>query len=116
MYDSNKISISLAAKHGDWMILKSLLNQGVHINAIKLHYVNNDNQTIIHELYTALISAVTHGQHDIIHKILQIPEIDINLCNLEGRTALIYAAGKLIKRLTIFIFCLKLYLLIIIYY
>lgn len=111
-YDPNQISVSIAAKHGDWTVVKALLNQGVSVNATpviasesaskdvnastmlsnNIGMISSSNNSP--DLYTPLIAAASHGQHDIIKQLLHVPDINVNIANLEGQTALMFAAGR----------------------
>ncbi len=92
-FDPEKVSICLAAKHGDWLVMKALLCQGISINATRQH-VHPQTKEILHELYTPLIAAVAYGQKDLVKQMLELPEIDVNVSNLLGQTPLMYAATR----------------------
>jgi ankyrin repeat protein len=94
-FDPNNVSICLAAKHGDWLVMKSLLCQGVSINKTKQH-INPKTKDYVHELYTPLIAAVAYGQHSLIQQMLDSlsSELDVNQANLLGQTPLMYAATR----------------------
>ena len=107
-FDPTKVSISLAAKHGDVRVTKALFLQGVSMNSRRMHY---SDTTAKSQLYTPLIAATTYGQFDYIKFLLDQSEnnskssismksllpsqretLDINLPNPEGHTALMCAA------------------------
>ncbi|CAM9168121.1 unnamed protein product, partial [Ectocarpus fasciculatus] len=108
-FDPDKVSISLAAKHGDIRVTKALLAQGVTINTKRNHYIQN---SLKNQLYTPLIAAATYGQKNYITFLLELSgrcgnsvkkcletanfsvsdELDVNAANPEGHTALMCAA------------------------
>lgn len=92
-FDPEKVSICLAAKHGDWTVLSALLAQEVSINTERIH-MNKINDTIQYELYTPLLAAVAYGQEVIVRKILEISDINVNLANPLNQTALMFAAAR----------------------
>lgn len=69
-YDIHRISICLAAKHGDWTVLQALLWQGVSVNVLKQH-VHPQRASVHHELATPLIAAVAHGQREMVQHLLE---------------------------------------------
>lgn len=89
-FDPEKVSICLAAKHGDISVMEALLCQGVSINAKKDHTGAGGFQ---HDLYTPLIAACAYRQTELITAILTIPQVDLNIQNKIGMTALMYAAS-----------------------
>jgi serine/threonine-protein phosphatase 6 regulatory ankyrin repeat subunit B len=93
-FDPAKVSICLAAKHGDWLVMKALLSQGISINTIKEHYSKDNPPQLIHELYTPLIAAISHGQLELVKNILDeySNEINVNQCNLVQQSPLMYAS------------------------
>jgi ankyrin repeat protein len=90
-YDPTQISISMAARHGDWNVMKSLLNQGVSVNFTPQP---NLSETPAPEIYCPLIAAVAHGHIDVAKNLLLIPSVDVNIVNFEGQTALMFAAAR----------------------
>jgi ankyrin repeat protein len=95
-FDPQKISICLAAKHGDWRVMNALLSQGVSINARKKHFVDGAGNTAIsHELATPLIAAVAYNQKELVTSLITNTElnVDINATNEIGQSALVYAAS-----------------------
>lgn len=92
-FDPERVSICLAAKHGDWAVMQALLCQGVSINTQRNH-LNKTTEALQHELYTPLLAAVAHGQHEIVKHILNVPDVDVNLTNLHNQTALMFAAAR----------------------
>lgn len=108
-YDPKKVSICLAAKHGDLNVFVALMNQGVSVNA-KLKHITDKGTS--HELTTPLIAAVHYEQTDFLRKILdpditrQWPEkVDINGTNFLGQTALMCAVQ--IKNESLVLYLLK---------
>lgn len=108
-FDPDKVSISLAAKHGDIRVTKALLAQGVSINTMRRHFVD---KLIKHHLFTPLLAATAYGQIEYINFLLAYSEangvymqmqslensllkselLEINAANLEAHTALMVAA------------------------
>lgn len=111
-FDPAVVSICLAAKHGDWLVTKALLVQGVSINTIRRHISTKGNGRekselytllelvfllsagIHHELYTPLIAAAAHGQTEAVRHMCDMPELKTDITNLIGQTALMYAAAR----------------------
>lgn len=102
-YDPAEVPISLAAKHGDWVVLKSLLYQGIGINTIHTHYEKDTNNTIVcHELATVLIAAVAYGQDELFKNLMGGREVrayvhdqlQVDVRNVRGETALMLAAAR----------------------
>eukprot|EP00981_Chlorochromonas_danica_P002428 scaffold471_cov318-Ochromonas_danica.AAC.19 len=101
-YDPNKVSICLAAKHGDITVMRALLLQGVSINAIRKHYLSppagsssssrGTKALLEHDLYTPLLAATAFNQYQCVKYILSMDGVDINITNQIGHTALHYAA------------------------
>jgi ankyrin repeat protein len=92
-FDPEKVSICLAAKHGDWTVMSALLCQGVSINTQRNHMGKNSD-ALQHELYTPLLAAVAYGQMEIVKQILDVPGVDVNLANPLNQTALMFAAAR----------------------
>lgn len=92
-FDPEKVSICLAAKHGDWTVMSALLCQGVSINTKRNHMSKTGDQ-VQHELYTPLLAAAAHGQFEVMKKILDVPEVNVNLANSLNQTALMFAAAR----------------------
>jgi ankyrin repeat protein len=107
-FDPVRVSIALAAKHGDIRVTKALLLQGVTLNTRRKHF---SDQTMKNQLYTPLIAASTYGQIEYINYLLDESEknekrfmnnlnsdvhrrdvLDPDLGNPEGHTALMCAA------------------------
>lgn len=116
-YDPNKISICAASKHGDWSVVRSLLNQGVSINYTLPNKVssNNPNQTTVNSksrsninnastspshkddkavshMYSPLIAATAYNQTNLVTKFLKLKSININIRNNFQQTPLMFAA------------------------
>eukprot|EP01033_Poteriospumella_lacustris_P011374 gene11374-8092_t len=119
-FDPHKISLCLAAKHGDWLVMKALLLQGISINVVKEHVHPQKGRH--YELDTPLIAAVSHGQYELVKKLLtELPTyaagsssgsgpvadtaadddmmifpqvLDVNQVNTIGQSALMYAAAR----------------------
>jgi ankyrin repeat protein len=109
-FDPARVSICLASKHGDWLVMKALLLQGVDINIIKEHYHAGKDRR--YELDTPLIAAASHGQYDLVKRLLTELStyagkeehdaemvmfhytVDVNLVNSIGQSALICAATR----------------------
>ena len=83
----------MAARHGDWVVMSALLRQGVSINTEKKP-VYGDTSAEQHDIFCPLIAAVAFKHKDLIDKILSVPQLNINLANMQGRTALMYAASQ----------------------
>jgi ankyrin repeat protein len=92
-FDPEKVSICLAAKHGDWTVMQALLCQGVSINTQRNHQSKTTDQ-LQHELYTPLLAAVAYGQTEMVKHILDVPGVDVNLANSLNQTALMFAAAR----------------------
>jgi len=121
-FDPQKVSICLAAKHGDMNVFSALINQGVSVNA-KLRHVSEKGTH--HELTTPLISAVAFGQLDFIKQLMTNKEtilanafhythilkttklsgedVDLDATNFIGQTALMYAAAGGDEDLTLYL-------------
>jgi ankyrin repeat protein len=132
-YDPKKVSICLAAKHGDLGVFVALMNQGVSVNAKLKHLTGqrasqssghgNSNTSsngsgvggvsgVCHELSTPLFAAVTFEQIDFIKKILDPEEtrhwpekVDLNGINFLGQTPLMAAVH--IKSESLVLYLLK---------
>lgn len=105
-YDPEKVSVCLAAKHGDVGITRVLLLQGVSINTTRRH--KNIAGKVKNQLYTPLIAASVYGRVDYIKFLLSISEgasdanrndecirretLLVDLQNPDGNTALMCAA------------------------
>eukprot|EP01041_Mallomonas_annulata_P004795 gene4795-9559_t len=117
-YDPKIVSITAAAKTEDWGMTIALLRQGVSINStVKLF---SDKGAIHHELYSPLIAAAAYGHIEYIKKLFDMQlinefvmyhidldekcyRIDINMTNLLGQSALIYAAARGDEELVLFL-------------
>jgi serine/threonine-protein phosphatase 6 regulatory ankyrin repeat subunit B len=97
-FDPKQVSICLAAMHGDWLVIQSLLLQGVSVNTRQKHHSDKGWH---HERYTPLIAAVAYNKVEVVKKLLAQPNIDVNLPNLLGQTPLMYAAAKGNERLVL---------------
>lgn len=91
-FDPAKISICLAAKHGDLRVIEALVLQGVSINNRKRHIIDGKDE-INHYLATPLIAAVSFGQKVLIKKLLSSTTfvIDVDMTDELGKSALVYA-------------------------
>jgi ankyrin repeat protein len=92
-FDPENVSICLAAKHGDWVVMRALLCQGVSINTQRQH-MNRAGDAIQYELFTPLLAAVAHGQMEVVRHIVSHPDVDINLANGLNQTALMFASAR----------------------
>jgi ankyrin repeat protein len=92
-FDPERVSICLAAKHGDWTVMSALLCQGVSINTQRNHMSKTGDQ-LHHELFTPLLAAVAHGQAEVVKRILDVPGVNVNLANSLNQTALMFAAAR----------------------
>ncbi len=105
-YDPEKVSICLAAKHGDERVTRALLAQGVSLNTRRRHSTNSKPRN---ELFAPIIAASAYGRFDYIKFLFQesdnnakIPypinfnlnreTIEVDIANPEGHTALMCAA------------------------
>ena len=92
-YEPAKVSICLAAKHGDWSVVSALLRQGVSINfQSDAEDAQRSSQTL--DTYTPLITAVAHGHVELTRRLLSIPKVNVNKVTPLNQTALIFAACK----------------------
>lgn len=93
-FDPKTVSLSMAASHGDWKVVKALLNQGVDVNILESHESVKGEPR--HELATPLIAAVASDEMTIVKNLLAGCEgsFDINRANALGMTPLMYAASQ----------------------
>lgn len=91
-YVPEKVSICLAARHGDWVVMSALLRQGVSINLRKPVAIADFPVSELHDMFSPLIAAVAYSQSELVEKILNVPLLEIDITNQRGSTALIYAA------------------------
>jgi ankyrin repeat protein len=111
-YDPKRVSICLAAKHGDLEVFTALMNQGVSVNA-KLKHVTSVDGKVCHELTTPLIAAVSFDQIEFIKALFDTegsgitrhwPEqVDLNETNFLGQTPLMCAVQAKNEPLVLFL-------------
>lgn len=91
-FNPDSVSISLAAKHGDWRVMSALLLQGVSINELKCHTRDGVRRL---ELDHALIAAAAFGKTDLVKTMFRFCRslLNVNIANTVGQTALMYAAA-----------------------
>jgi ankyrin repeat protein len=105
-YDPEKVSICLAAKHGDIGITRILLLQGVSINTSRRHKTLTGKSK--NQLYSPLIAACVYGRVDYIQFLFAVSDgafdphrndecirretLLVDLANPDGNTALMCAA------------------------
>lgn len=78
---TGKTPLIHAVRKNHLPLVQSLIDAGAYINA-QDGIINSD---------TALILSTTHGYHDISHLLLQYDDIDVDVINSAGKTALINA-------------------------
>jgi ankyrin repeat protein len=87
--DPTMTCMCAAAKNNELVIVNALLEQGVSPNM-----TGKFAGKIELAAFTPLIAAVSHGRRDIVRRLLDAPEINLELSNPKGETALIYAAAQ----------------------
>jgi hypothetical protein len=115
--DPTAVSVCAAAATGTWDDAASMFAQGESVNAKHVvvategavgwreqkffpfvrsqHLVGGvvESKTTRHEIFTPLIAACSHNREDVLEKLLEFEELELDGVNLKGQSALMYAAA-----------------------
>ncbi len=81
-------ALAWSASSGNVTVIQALIKKdGIPVNSINNVCIGSN-----HVNTTALMAATRMGRHKVVEALLTVNEIDVNIADADGRTALIYAA------------------------